>query len=165
MNLLNNFKHLFIIIILIIALFTGFYAIANTNSLVLVYPKNNATINANSTFLIGHTHPKAVLTINDEEVKVYDNGAFVAVQNLRKGKNYISLKSYINNDMKTQIISLYVPVKSARKKVIQPVFKPLDETLVVIEDEAGLVNDVDSFRRVGGCCPDARRMRARNRGR
>ncbi len=126
------------VLFIVIALCSGLYAIANTNSLVIVYPTNNTTINANSTFFVGHTHPKATMTINGHPVKVYANGSFVKVCNLSKGKNTITLKSTINNDTKIETYTLVVPPKKSNKKVTPPVFKKLNETLIVEEDEAPL---------------------------
>ncbi|MCQ2958523.1 MAG: N-acetylmuramoyl-L-alanine amidase, partial [Candidatus Gastranaerophilales bacterium] len=138
MNLLNNFKHFIIIIITAIALFAGFYAFAECNCLVIVYPKNNSTINANSTFFVGHTHPKAVLTINNEPVKVYSNGSFVRVFALNKGNNEIILKSVLNNEIKEEKFNLTVPIPSKSTTSTKPQLQPLNQIMIVNDKEAPL---------------------------
>lgn len=138
MNLLNNFKHLFVIFVTIIFVFTAFQVFAKSNHLVIVYPKNNAKIYANSTFFIGHTHPSAKLTINGKPVKVYSNGAFVRVHNLNKGLNHITMKSILNNSVVVKKTNITVPVQTKQTNKAKSICKPLNETLIVVEDEVAL---------------------------
>jgi len=136
MNLLNNFKHILIILILIFATILSIKAYADNNSLVIVYPKNNAIINANSTFFIGHTHPNAVLTINNEPVKIYDNGSFVKVFNLEKGNNQVVIESTANNNTQIKKFNIIVPKEKESTGISEPTFTTLDETLIVTDKEA-----------------------------
>lgn len=66
----------------------------------VVYPSINSTIYANSTFFIGSTNPDALLTINNQPVKIWPNGAFVQVVDLKQGNNRFILKSRLNNEQK-----------------------------------------------------------------
>jgi len=138
MNLLNNFKHLLVIIASIVIVFTGVQVFAKSNHLVIVYPKNNAKIYATSTFFIGHTHPNAKLTINGKPVKVYANGAFVRVHNLNKGVNLVTMKSVLNGNIVVKKTNITVPTKSAQLNSVKPVCKPINSTLIVDEDEVAL---------------------------
>jgi N-acetylmuramoyl-L-alanine amidase len=75
----------------------------------IVYPKNNMTINAPSTFFVGNTDPNAKLKINGKNVKVYTNGGFTQVVNLKRGENKIELESFLNNREKKLVYTLNVP--------------------------------------------------------
>lgn len=75
----------------------------------IIYPKNNSNINASSVFIVGNTSPKAKLTVNDFNVKIYPNGGFVYIVNLSKGNNKIKIRSCLNNDEKTIFYFLNVP--------------------------------------------------------
>lgn len=72
----------------------------------IVYPKNNSTISAPSTFLVGNTKPKSTLTINDRKVKVHENGGFVEVVSLNKGSNQIFIKSSLNDKQSVLLYNL-----------------------------------------------------------
>ena len=137
--MLNNTKHFILILFLIVYFVCSIVVYAAANKLVLVYPRNGATISADSTFFVGNTNPKATLTINGKPVKVYANGAFVRVYNLQKGKNLIVLRSVLNNEVKEKKIILNVPHPSKSRSVApQPKLKPLDAVLQVIVDETPL---------------------------
>lgn len=76
-------------------------------ALQIVYPKNIKTeISASSTFIIGSTVPQSSLKINNQEVKVYENGSFVQVVPLKDGDNTIDIESTKDNtcDKVTYII-------------------------------------------------------------
>ncbi|MDD3013307.1 MAG: N-acetylmuramoyl-L-alanine amidase [Candidatus Gastranaerophilales bacterium] len=75
----------------------------------IVYPKNNMTINAPSTFIVGNTDPKASLKINGGNVKVFPNGGFTQVIKLKRGENKIELKSSLNDREKKLTYTLNVP--------------------------------------------------------
>jgi len=77
----------------------------------IVYPKNNSKIYAKSTFFIGSTNPGANLTINGKSVKVYPNGAFVEVFNLKVGINNVVIKTTLNNNSKQLVYTLKTPEK------------------------------------------------------
>lgn len=63
----------------------------------VVYPKSNyEQINSQSTFFLGNTDAGAKLEINGKPVKVYDNGSFTHVVNLKDGENRFFIKSTIN---------------------------------------------------------------------
>ena len=60
----------------------------------VVYPtKKKCTINANSTFFVGNTTKNAKFSINNKNVKLWDNNFFVQVVPLEYGKNKIKLVS------------------------------------------------------------------------
>lgn len=68
-------------------------------ALQIVYPKNTKTeVSASSTFIIGNTVPQSSLKINNQEVKVYENGSFVQVVPLKDGDNTIDIESTKNNE-------------------------------------------------------------------
>jgi len=91
---------------------------ADNFDLRVVYPSNGATVNASSTFFVGATHPDAVLTINQIPVKVYSNGSFVQVFDLKKGANKIIVKSVLNDKEKEISYTLFVPNNSEGSKPI-----------------------------------------------
>jgi N-acetylmuramoyl-L-alanine amidase len=83
-------KFLRIFTILTVILLNGL----SSDALQIVYPKQVLSqINAGSTFFIGNTDPKAVLTINSKPVKVWENGSFVEVVPLVDGENIIKIES------------------------------------------------------------------------
>lgn len=75
----------------------------------IVYPQNNMTINAPSTFFVGSTEPKACLKINGDKVKVYPNGGFTQVVKLKRGENKIEILSALNHREKKLIYTITVP--------------------------------------------------------
>ena len=136
--MLNKKKILSFIIVLSGMLFFSLYAYGTSNRLVLVYPKNGATIKANSTFFIGHTDPSATMTINGEPVKVYSNGSFVRVYKLKSGINKIVLKSDLNGDERVKKLVLNVPDKKSSSKINPPVMTEKEEIILITEKEAPL---------------------------
>lgn len=79
----------------------------SADALEVVYPKApNTEMSATSTFFIGNTKPGSRLTINDKEVKVYENGSFVEVVQLKDGFNRIKIDSQneTEHDILTYII-------------------------------------------------------------
>lgn len=70
-----------------------------SEALQIVYPKSlNTEVSANSTFFIGNTTPGSKLTINNKEVKVFENGSFVEVIPLSDGENRIEINSENENE-------------------------------------------------------------------
>ncbi len=111
---------------------------ADKNYLNLYYPVNNSNICATSTFFVGQTNPKAVLTINGKPVKVYSNGSFVRVFDLNKGNNTIVLKSICNGEVMTKSIFLGSMKNSASTKASSAVFFPKEAVIQVVKDETAL---------------------------
>lgn len=99
MKLFRNTCFLFPLILLCTTL--------QAQALQIVYPKNVKTeISASSTFIIGNTIPESSLKINNQYVKVYENGSFVQVVPLNDGENTIDIESKKDNtcDKVTYII-------------------------------------------------------------
>lgn len=70
-----------------------------SEALQVVYPKSlNTEISADSTFFIGSTTPGSKLTINNKEVRVFENGSFVEVVPLNNGENHIEISSENENE-------------------------------------------------------------------
>ena len=136
--MLNILKKILLIFAVTTVASLSVYAYASTNRLVVVYPKNGATIKANSTFFIGNTNPNSVMTINGNPVKVYPSGAFVRVFSLNKGKNEITLVSKFNDDIKTQKFSLYVPYAPPQTASSEQKLIPYDASIIITEKEAPL---------------------------
>ena len=100
----------------------------------IIYPKNGATINASSTFIVGNTEPDASLIINNQNVKVSSNGAFVQVTGLSKGVNNINIKSTKGHAENEITYTINVPEKT---QTVQPCpFEPLSLTAEVAKDYA-----------------------------
>ena len=96
--------------LLFVTFFTLIPAYAQESlNLQIVYPKDNANINAYSTFFIGNTTPGAKLKINNERVKVYPNGGFVHVINLNPGTNVINISSALGETIKKMTRTIYTP--------------------------------------------------------
>ena len=107
----------------ILALFSQLCFAANAYSLEVVYPKSLKTeITANSTFFIGNTKVGSKLTINNKEVKVFDNGSFVEVVALNDGENEIKIESKL--DEETDVLSYVV------KKVPKDLAKKIEAELI-----------------------------------
>ena len=84
-----------------------------TEALQIVYPKSeNVEITAGSTFFIGNTDPDAKLTINNKEIKVFENGSFVEVVTLADGINNFEINS--SNEKTNETISYII------KKIPKP---------------------------------------------
>ena len=106
----------------------------------IVYPsKNDVIINANSTFFIGSSDPKKVLTVNGDVVKVHSSGGFAYVVLLNEGENKFVLqcgdetKTYVINRPQKVTGGVYVPPKlieyEIRKEFLTSVENaPLRET-------------------------------------
>ena len=75
----------------------------------IIYPKNDAKINASSTFIVGNTESGSILTINNQEAKVFPNGSFVQVISLNEGVNLINIKSENRHASKEIHYTLNVP--------------------------------------------------------
>lgn len=65
----------------------------------IVYPANNANIFAAGTFFVGNTTPKAQLSINNRQIKVYPDGAFVEMVTLNEGENKFYIKSTLDGQV------------------------------------------------------------------
>jgi N-acetylmuramoyl-L-alanine amidase len=102
-----KYMRLVILGLLFITLLPGFTQ--EQPDLNIVYPKNNANINAPSTFFVGSTSPKAKLTIDESPVAVYPNGSFVHVTDLKRGSNNIIIRSTLDNKEKTATYTINVP--------------------------------------------------------
>lgn len=69
----------------------------------IVYPhKTGVTINSPSTFFIGSSNPKELLTVNGEPVKVHPSGGFAHVVFLEEGENNFVIKC--GDELKTFVI-------------------------------------------------------------
>ncbi|HSA07426.1 MAG TPA: N-acetylmuramoyl-L-alanine amidase [Candidatus Gastranaerophilales bacterium] len=104
-----------IYIVLLSLLFVTFFGLMSANAenklkLEIVYPENNANINAYSTFFVGNTTPKANLKINNQKVTVYPNGGFVHVINLSPGANTVNIKSTLENLTQAKSITINTPL-------------------------------------------------------
>ena len=100
----------------------------------IIYPKNNATVNASSVFIVGNTEPDASLIINNQPVKISPNGAFVQVTGLIKGANNINIKSTKGHATNEINYILNVPEKN---QAIQPCpLEPLSLTAETTKDYA-----------------------------
>lgn len=89
MKLMNLFKKSCLLLPLALSM-----TMLQSQALQVVYPKSpNVEMSASSTFIIGNTAPGSKLTINDKEVKVFENGSFVEVVPLKDGFNRITIDS------------------------------------------------------------------------
>ncbi|MBQ8634696.1 hypothetical protein IJ425_00900, partial [bacterium] len=105
MKKLINFILLFI--------FCGCFSSIKTDALEVIYPKTQTVeVCANSTFFVGNTEPGSKLKINGKDVKVYDNGSFVEVLNLKNGENIIEIYSEKNDE---SITLTYTIIKTNKK--------------------------------------------------
>jgi len=103
-----------IYIVLLSLLIVTFYTIMPSAAqdklpLELVYPEEEANINAYSTFFVGNTHPDAKLKINNERVKVYPNGGFVHVVDLNPGTNIVNVTSNLGDLTENIATKIYTP--------------------------------------------------------
>lgn len=98
-------KNLLLKIILIIALLPFVCCIKlfdRAQALEIVYPrKNNAVINAKSTFLVGNIGNDKTLYINGTKVQTYKGGAFVYTVPLEYGENHFELISLTDEGKET----------------------------------------------------------------
>lgn len=84
----------------------------------IVYPtKKELTINGETTFISGNTNTNAILEIDGEPVKLWDNGFFVHVVRLNYGTNKIKIESHHDNitEKETLKIKRNRPVKQSKK--------------------------------------------------
>ena len=110
----------------------------------IVYPlKADVTINADSAFVFGNVRNNSSLTINNEPVKIWDEGIFVHVIPLNYGKNSINFTETLpngSNNKKTYIITRNMPSsKSGSTKAFLP--KPEGKYLY-----AKTINDFSTVR-------------------
>jgi len=83
------------------------------SALEVIYPKSQTVkVCANSTFFVGNTAVGSSLKINNKEVKVYDNGSFVEVINLKNGNNIIEITSENKNEKITLTYTIIKTDKS-----------------------------------------------------
>lgn len=129
-------------IVLLSLIFVTFLSAQGQEDLKLdiVYPKNNMTINAPSTFFVGNTDPKASLKINEENVKVFPNGGFTQVVKLQSGQNIIEVKSSLNNREKKLTYTLNVPkhektIPGSKLEIDPSSIKPDSSLLIKKGDE------------------------------
>ncbi len=102
----------YIYIVLLTLLFVMFKPVIAQENLKLevIYPKEtNISTNTSSIFFIGHTNPNASLKINNKQVKVYKNGAFVEILKLDRGQNQINLVSSLDKIEKNLLYTVAVP--------------------------------------------------------
>lgn len=83
--------------------------VSHANALEIVYPKDNAQINAYSTFFHGNVKESSKLIINNEKVNVHPDGVFVHVVKLKPGENKINLTSIYENDIEEETYTIYAP--------------------------------------------------------
>ncbi len=118
----------YILLLLNLITTTIFSIIPNTNpDIEIIYPRDNATINAPSTFIIGNTHPNASLKINGKKVKVYPNGGFVQVVKLKEGNNSIKFNSKYKKKSDKVVYTLIVP---GHEKTIPKTPLKIDESSI-----------------------------------
>ncbi len=92
-----------------IAIFVLLIHIMPANALEVIYPKDNAHINAYSTFFVGNTNTGASLKINNETVKVHPDGGFVHVIKLKPGANNINITSSYENTNEKVTRTIHTP--------------------------------------------------------
>lgn len=95
----------------------------SVDALQIVYPKSSSVeIAAESTFFIGSTEPGAKLTINDREIKIFEDGSFVEVVPLSEGVNNFEINS--SNENQNDKVSYII------KKIPKPVNPAEDAELI-----------------------------------
>ncbi len=121
---ISRFKKITLAAFIIALYSTGSYALD------IVYPKkNSATINAKSTFFIGSTKPKSILTINNKSVKVWDDGSFVEVVPLIDGDNPFYIKSLLNGESEELIYTINKPVSTITNSTAsQQTYQPFEQS-------------------------------------
>lgn len=97
-----------LLILLLVTFFVSAFSLDELN-IEIIYPKNGQNVNAPSTFIIGNTKPGAKMSINGENIKIFDNGGFVKVVKLNRGKNQIKIVSNFRNSKKEIIHTINVP--------------------------------------------------------
>ena len=100
---------------------------SSENFINIVYPSQNASIKASSTFFVGSTNPKASLEINGNAAKVYPNGAFVEVVPLMVGENTFSIHSVLDG---TTTIKNYKLTRINTLKTISTTTLEIDDTSI-----------------------------------
>jgi len=132
----------FINITLLSLIFVTFLSVQGQEDIKLdiVYPKNNMTINAPSTFFVGNTDPNAALKINGKNVKIFPNGGFTQVIKLKRGENKIELKSSMASREKKLIYTLNVPkfektISGSKLNIDLMSIKPDSNLLIKQDDE------------------------------
>lgn len=127
-----------------------FIAVKPAHALEVIYPKDGDHINAYSTFFVGNTECASCLKINNQRVKVYDNGAFVHVVELKPGENTITLHSYSDSNSKKLVYTIFTPENEKtipqqplliNQKSVQPtesvIYKPGDLLQVSFKGSTG----------------------------
>ena len=110
-------KILFFLIFIIVLLGIYFKFQCSALALDLVYPKkNNMSVNAKSTYLIGNIGSNKYLKINGTDVKTYKGGAFVYVAALDFGENNFEISSIGDNGKETKV--LYVIKRPPKNKSV-----------------------------------------------
>lgn len=105
--------------------------VLQVDALQVVYPKSsNHQTYAKSTFFVGNTEPEAALKINGKDVKVYENGAFVEVVELKDGINKFEIESKIGEECEKTTYT----VKKLQKTATQPA-KKVEELTEFPENE------------------------------
>ncbi len=101
MNKISNAAIFFFFLIFIVA--------NPSKALEIVYPEDEAQINAYTTFFVGNADKEAAVRINNENVKVYPNGGFVHVTKLKPGKNAIKIIAVKENSKKELEYTIFTP--------------------------------------------------------
>lgn len=115
----NILKKLINIVFFLFVIVAFFALTKKVDALEVVYPRrDNSTIKAKSTFLVGNIGKDKTLLINGQPVKTYKDGAFVHVVPLEYGDNNFELKS-VSRDNKVSVLNY---------KIIRP--KPVPPTEV-----------------------------------
>lgn len=137
-------KYIYIIIVLIFA-FAGLLPAFTQEepSIIISYPANNAVIQSNSTFLVGSTLPGAILTINDEQLRVYPDGGFVKVVSLKKGENRFYLRSKFKEAQNELVYTINVPeapkpIKNTPLIINKSSIKPDEDVLLQPGDKLSI---------------------------
>ncbi len=100
-----------------------------SQALDVVHPGGvDSIINANSTFFAGNVNPKATLKINNEGVKIWDDGIFVHIVPLFYGTNTITLEETLNGKTQKSIYTIKRNKPSAGKVINIP-YEPKEKDI------------------------------------
>ncbi|MFN8657008.1 MAG: N-acetylmuramoyl-L-alanine amidase [Candidatus Obscuribacterales bacterium] len=103
------------------------------NSMLLIYPRADAEINAPSTFFVGATAPGSTLTLNGAPVRTNAQGFFAHVAPLKRGQNQFSL---VRNGQTADAITLKVKRPAAPSAMAGPL--KIDGTSVHPSEDIGV---------------------------
>ncbi len=117
-----------------------FAAAQSQSKLHIVYPKDGASIDAPSTFVIGNTTPGLQVSVNAQPITVNSQGLFAGVIKLKPGQNTFNLKSGdFSQDLKIK--------RAEPRKPIDPSLWTIDEKSAEPNESLGLIpGDVVTFK-------------------